>query len=67
MPKVKQEIGCKHCPRKYEVELDPHDLVRWANGELIQNAMPYLTADERELIMTGTCGECWERLWKDVE
>ena len=29
------------------------DANRWANGELIQTAFWYLTADEREILMTG--------------
>ena len=31
----------------------------WQNGKSIQNAMPYLTADEREFIMTGITPEEW--------
>jgi hypothetical protein len=31
-----------------------------ANGELIQNALPHLTADEREFLMTGITPQEWD-------
>ena len=40
-------------------------LKRWQGGELIQNAFPYLNADEREFIMTGTPPEVWDRMFAD--
>lgn len=33
----------------------------WRDGELIQNAFPMLSADEREFIMTGITPEEWNR------
>lgn len=36
---------------------------RWQNGELIQNAMPWLSADEREMLMTGTHPDCWDEMF----
>ena len=32
----------------------------WKGGELIQRAMPNLTPDEREFLMTGITAEEWE-------
>ena len=32
----------------------------WKGGELIQRAMPNLTPDEREFLMTGITAEDWE-------
>ena len=31
----------------------------WVAGTLIQNALPTLSADNRELLMTGICGDCF--------
>lgn len=33
---------------------------RWANGVMIQDAFPMLTADEREFILTGITPEEWD-------
>lgn len=35
----------------------------WRSGALIQNAMPNLSADEREFIMTGITPDVWEELF----
>lgn len=32
----------------------------WENGELIQRAMPNLTPDQREFLMTGITPQEWE-------
>lgn len=34
-----------------------------ANGALIQDAFPFLNADEREFIMTGTTPEKWDAMF----
>ena len=36
-----------------ELPVTKEQFQRWRDGELIQNAMPNLTPDEREFIMTG--------------
>jgi len=40
-----------------DITIDQYDL--WQGGELIQKAMPNLTADEREFLMTGITPEEW--------
>jgi len=43
---------------------DDADYARWwEDGELIQNAMPYLTPDEREFLMTGHTKEDWTAIF----
>ncbi len=42
-----------------EIKVTPEQLQAWENGMLIQNAMPFLTPDEREFIMTGITAEEW--------
>lgn len=46
-----------------EIELDPFDMEKYERGALIQDAFPYLTAGEREFIMTGTTEEEWDELF----
>jgi hypothetical protein len=36
-------------------------------GELIQNAMPHLSADDREFVKTGITGEEWDQLFGGAE
>ena len=39
----------------------------WKAGTLIQEAMPNLSSDEREFIMTGIHGDEWASMIKDEE
>lgn len=44
--------------RTMTLAVSPEQLARWRNGMLIQDAMPHLSADEREFLLTGaTPGE----------
>ena len=43
-----------------EIEVTQEQLSSWESGVLIQNAMPNLSADEREFIMTGITPEEWD-------
>ena len=45
-----------------EITMDPADYLAWQNGEMIQNALPYLTIDEREFIKTGLVGDEWDTM-----
>ena len=47
-----------------EIEVTQEQLSSWENGTLIQNAMPNLSADEREFIMTGITPEEWDSAFK---
>jgi hypothetical protein len=44
-----------------------HDLKRWEGGELIQDAMPYLSAGERELLISGICETCFDKIFGSEE
>lgn len=56
-------VQCKVCANVNVVKVDKVDLDNWQAGELIQNAMPYLTPSERELFITGICGDCFEKMF----
>lgn len=42
-----------------EIDVTQAQLDNWASGTFIQNAMPHLSADDREFIMTGVTPEEW--------
>ena len=42
-----------------EINVTEEQLQDWKDGALIQDAMPDITADEREFIMTGMTSEDW--------
>ena len=45
------------------IEVSVEQIAAWQGGELIQRAMPNLTADEREFIKTGIIAKEWEELF----
>jgi hypothetical protein len=51
-----------------ELNITHKELLKWQNGTVIQKAMPNLTADEREFLITGLTKDDWETLFgKDEE
>ena len=51
---------CPLCGAESEVAINADDYAAWQRGQLIQNSFPYLTASQREALMTGICDPCWE-------
>tara|TARA_R100000234_G_C4931634_1_gene148761 strand:+ start:601 stop:747 length:147 start_codon:yes stop_codon:yes gene_type:complete len=43
-----------------EIDVTEEQIALWESGVLIQNAMPNLSADEREFIKTGITPEEWD-------
>jgi hypothetical protein len=50
---------CPFCGVTQKVVAPTAGLNAWRGGELIQKALPSLTADEREALMTGICNSCF--------
>ena len=47
--------------RTKDILVTEDQLERWQRGERIQNVMPYLSASDREFIMTGITAEEWDQ------
>lgn len=54
------ELTCPFCGTDHSVEMDYRDFVAWEQGELIQNVAPYLSATEREQLISHICPKCQE-------
>lgn len=54
---------CFSCKTVHSIEVPSEDVQKWRQGALIQDAMPYLCADTRELLISSTCGTCFDRLF----
>jgi hypothetical protein len=57
--------ACRMCREVYCVEVDADGYQQWRGGELIQNALPNLTPEERELLISKTCDSCWNDLFPE--
>lgn len=59
---------CPLCHNINKVTVEFRDYLDYAFEYVkAQDAFPYLSADERELIISGTCSECWNKLFSDDE
>ncbi len=54
---------CLKCGDTSTITAAPEDVINWQNGQLIQDAMPYLDAGERELLISKTCGRCFDEMF----
>ena len=55
-------VECGECGKIFDIAVDFEDFLDWKEGELVQNAFPYLTANERELLLSQTCGDCCDKM-----
>ena len=62
---IRISISCRKCGTLVTMEAHQEDLQAWRDGALIQAAMPYLRPDQREMLMSRTCGECFDRMAKE--
>ena len=58
---------CPFCGHANEVEVNEADYWDWQDGELAQNAFPYLSAEEREMLISGICPDCWNKTFGEEE
>lgn len=58
-------VMCPFCGRVQDVLVYDEDYSNWTQGMLAQEAFPYLTAAERELLISGICDDCWGDLFEE--
>ena len=59
------DAKCRTCGEEVRLIVDLEDLFLWRNGALVQRAFPYLSPGDRELLVSGKCGACFDRLFTD--
>ena len=59
--------ACPFCGCANFIEVNEADYLDWQGGELVQNAFPYLSADEREMLISGICPTCWNGMFGGEE
>ncbi len=50
-----------------DIKISIHQLNAWKNGMLIQDAMPQVSAPDREFIKSGITNEEWNNLFKEIK
>lgn len=52
---------CVECSTPTDLTVSTNGLAAWRDGTHIQDALPDLTVDERELMISGMCGTCFDK------
>ena len=59
---------CCRCGETSKVEVEERGLTAWTRcGVLIQDALPELTVDQRELMLSGIHHYCWLEMFGSEE
>ena len=54
-------VQCQCCKMKYTVLMNHDDLLGWMSGSgTIHDMLPYLSDEEMETVISGTCYICWD-------
>ena len=56
---------CMFCGKTGTVEVPEDGFQKWRDGVLIQDAMPDVSKEVREVLITGTHPECWKKYMTD--
>ena len=61
-------VQCRMCGVSYSIMYNRDNMIDWLAGkDFIQDLMPYLSAAERELLISGTCGSCFDKLFQPLD
>ena len=62
-------VNCHTCDKEFVIIADKQDIESWLSGDkYIQDALGYLSAADRELLISNTCDDCWKNLYgEDIE
>ena len=58
---------CPFCGDGHKVEVNETDYLDWGDGMNAQDAFPYLSASEREMLISGICPTCWNKYFGSDE
>lgn len=61
-------VTCRVCKKVNSVFCNKIDYENWRDGKgYIQDILGYLPADQRELLISQTCGECFDKMFVNEE
>jgi len=55
---------CVECEIPQAITVDSQAYYDWQHGQLIQNAFPNMLPDQREFLISGICGKCFDKMFE---
>ena len=64
-PRIRfQPHDCVVCGKRHDsIVLDAERYYQWKAGSCVQDVFPEMTEEQREILISGTCPECWDALF----
>lgn len=62
-------VKCRTCGEYIYLSVREQDYNEWVgdNPRHVQDVFPYLNASEREMLITQTCGDCWNKMFRSID
>lgn len=60
-------IKCPDCRTQEVFTVSEYALSEYESGALMQKAFPMLNAGQRERLITGICGDCFDKMFSPEE
>lgn len=57
------KADCSTCERTFDLKVEKEDFDKYTNGAFVQDAFPYLSTADRELLISSTCGDCFDEMF----
>ena len=58
---------CPFCGHTTYIQCDKAAYDRWGEGMSIQDAMPDMNPEYREMLISGICPSCWDDMFSDED
>jgi hypothetical protein len=64
---MEKVIKCKKCDKFFDLKFTEKqwELLQDSRRGLIQDILPDWSADDRELLVSGICGRCYDAIFKE--
>lgn len=58
---------CNNCRKEVTLRVQIKDFFDWKKGKSIALAFDYLSPNEREILISGICSECFDEIFKEMK
>lgn len=59
--------ACLGCGQSTWFSMSQAQYNAWKQGEHVQLIFPDWSPEDREMLISGTCPDCWEEMWAEME
>lgn len=61
------QAPCIECKIPQAVTVTSEEMYKWQHGALVQHAFPNITIDQREFLISGMCGKCFDKIFANAD